>query len=373
MKILFIQYEFNQFSDFISLAYHCSAGIPAALRERGHEVDCVLMPHTARLELMASREDYDLALIDVVHGLCRFDSNTHQIPISPLLTLKQRGIPIAGLVIETLFHESDEHVDAMPRYRLQAITQSLLWLDALIAFDRNDAALLRSMGARVLWAPFSSSHPVGEDEVNFSNELVFVGTMYGKRQRFLQQAGLADQIKAGRIAYPSEFGDVHQKILALASANDALLTEDLFEHYRQLKYASFAHYTQFLKHLPLIINLPSIFRGIACRTVESLWLGRIVVSPRPRHPEERRLQDRVPHVLYQYDEHEPGSFADAIKAALNTGITPDQLEEVQTFLRGSPFDPLVQASNIVSFVSRSQDSQAIEQSYFRAPNYVPSL
>lgn len=365
MKILFIQYEFTQFADSVPLAYHCSAGIPAALRECGHEVDCVLMPHTARLEHLASQGEYDFALIDVVHGLCRIDTNTYQIPIPPLLTLKRRGIPVAGILIETLFHANGENADVMPQHRLRAIMQSMLWLDAFIAFDRHDAAMLRSLGARALWAPFASSDPSPGAEVTPSNELVFVGSMYGKRQRFLQQAGVADQIAAGRITYPAEFAEVHRKIMALATANDAMLKEDLFEHYRQLKHAAFAHYTQFLKHLPVIINLPSIFRGIACRTVESLWLGRIVVSPRPRDPEECRLQDSVPHVLYQYDEHEPASFAEAVNAALASKLTPEQYAEVQGFLQGSAFDPQTQASNLASFVTGAQESEAIEASYFR--------
>ncbi|QNA88518.1 hypothetical protein G4G28_08440 [Massilia sp. Dwa41.01b] len=364
MKILFIQYEFNQFSDSVSLAYHCSAGIPAALRDCGHEVDCVLMPHTARLELLASREHYDFALIDVVHGLCRMDANTHQIPIPPLLTLKQRGIPIAGIAIETLFHDHGENADVMPQHRLRAIMQTMLWLDAFIAFDRHDADVLRSMGVRALWSPFTSSDPSPGLEVNVSNELAFVGSMYAKRQRFLRQAGLAGQITAGRITYPDAFTEVHQDILALATANDPLQAEDLFEHYRQLKHAAFAHYTQVLKHLPLIVNLPSIFRGLACRTVESLWLGRVVVSPRPRHPEECRLQDSVPHILYQYDETEPATFAEAIEAARRSRVTPQQLDEVAAFLRGSAFDPLAQAANIADFVSRARDADAIEASYF---------
>jgi len=376
MKILFIQYEFNQFSDSVSLAYHCSAGIPAALRECGHEVDCVLMPHTARLELLASQGDYDFALIDVVHGLCRMDSNTHQIPIPPLLTLKRRGIPIAGILIETLFHDNGGHADVMPQLRLRAILQSMLWLDAMIAFDRHDADVLRSMGVRALWSPFSSSDPVPAADVNVSNELIFVGSMYDKRQRFLRDAGLGNRITAGRITYPGEFTEVHRQVLALAAANDATLKEDLFENYRQLKHAALGHYAQFLKHLPLIINLPSIFRGIACRTVESLWLGRVVVSPRPRHSEERRLQDSVPHALYQYDEDEPASFAQAIQAALDSKVTREQFEALDTYLRGSVFDPRTQAANFVDFISGAQDSEAIEASYFRsdaAARPTPSL
>lgn len=366
MKILFIQYEFNTFADSVSLAYHCSAGIPAALRACGHEVDCVLMPHTARLDMLARREHYDFVLVDVVHGLCRMDANTHQIPIPALLALKQRGIPIAGILIETLFHENGEHTDVMPQQRLRAIMQSMLWMDALVAFDRHDADMLRSMGARALWSPFTSSDPCPGIEATPSNELIFVGSMYGKRQRFLQQAGLAGRITAGRITYPNEFTEVHRQVLALASANDPMLKDDLFEHYRQLKHAALGHYAQFLKHLPLIINLPSIFRGIACRTVESLWLGRVVVSPRPRHPEERRLQDSVPHVLFQYDEEVPASFAQALQAALDSRTTAQQFAHVQDFLRGSVFDPQAQAANLVDFVSGTREADAIEASYFRA-------
>lgn len=364
MKILYIQFEFDQFAHSVSLAYHCSAGIPAALREAGHEVDCVLMPHTARLELLASQVDYDVALIDVVHGMCRLDASTYQIPIPPLLTLKQRGIPIAGLLIETLFHDGGEHAQAMPEHRLRAIMQSMLWLDAFVAFDRHDAEVLRSLGARALWMPFASSDPSPASTPAVSSTLAFVGSMYDKRQHFLRQAGLADHIAAGHITYPAEFAEVHRQIMALAGANDPLLADDLFEHYRQLKHAALAHYTEFLKQLPVIINLPSIFRGIACRTVESVWLGRVAVSPRPRHPDERRLQDRLPHVLFQYDEDAPGSFAQALQAALESRITPQQAAELQAYLRHSPFDPSVQAVNLASFLSGKHDAQAIEASYF---------
>lgn len=364
MKILFIQVEFDSFTSTLPWTYFCHIGMADALREAGHAVDFILSAQADQINVLANEEEYDLCIInDLVHGFASLDGSCNPVPLVALRALRKRSIPLVGVIIETIFHDEGERIyDTVQPVRKRIIDQASIWIDFIITYDKFDAEFLRDQGACALWTPFFSHPPPDIVAGEASDELVFYGGLYDKRQRFLIDAGVTDRVTGGYINYPSSFARLFEQTLTLAKDPEAqpALVADII---RNFKMAIFRRYAEQLLSHRIILNLPTIFKGIACRSVEAIVLARPSLISLPRHRDEILLLESFADVCIFYNENEPQNFSRMIDVAAERTFSSAELQSITRKAAASPFAPDQFAKNVADFVNGAEPVK-IEQSYF---------
>ena len=369
MNILFIQVEFKSFAASLPWTYWCHVGMAEALAGAGHQIHVVLTCQSVRLQQLANECDYDLVIVnDVVHGFGSVDAAVYPVPTGPLRILRERRIPMLGVLIETAFHGDGEAIhDVLHVVRSRAIDQASVWMDFFISYDRFDVDILRRRGVNALWTPFFSEAPADlREPANSTGELVFYGAMYEKRRRFLTDAGADHLVHGGYIRYPSEYSQMFDLLINTLPLPQTSL-QDSLEMVRIFKASVFHLYAQHLRANRLIINLPTIFKGVACRVVESVAMGQPSLSPLPRHPDERALLARLPkRMCMMYDDTQPAEFTRMLVEASRVVLEDSERTALLKFFRESPFSPARFAQHLTEFVGGARTALAIETGYLES-------
>jgi hypothetical protein len=366
MNILFIQVEFNHFAPSLPWTYWCHVGMAKALTDAGHRVDVVFTFQTRKLQELSFEGNYDLAILnDVVHGFSSTDAACFRTPMASITRLRERKVPVLGVVIETIFHGIEEQVhDVLHQVRRLAIEQAVQWLDFVVAYDRFDIQVLRSAGVNALWTPFFSESPPGHPLPDKpSNELIFYGAMYEKRKQFLIDTGTERILRGGYINYPETYTQIFEKLLFTLRLPETSVLES-FELTRLFKESVFQVYARHLRSQRLIVNLPSIFKGVACRVVESVAMCRPSLCPLPRHPDERALLMQIPRrACVLYDENKPELFASLLREASQIELDDGERAALSKHFQHSPFSPARFARHLTEFTGGTRAAPAIEAGY----------
>jgi hypothetical protein len=365
VNVLFIQVEFDRFAASLPWTYWCHVGMAKALADAGHRVDVVLSCQPERMQQLAADGGYDLAIVnDVVHGFGSTDAAVYPLPTAPLRRLRERGVPLLGVLIETAFHGAGEAVhDVLHVVRKRAIEQAAVWLDFVISYDRFDVDVLRSWDVNALWTPFFSQAPALPEPAEPAAELVFYGAMYDKRRRFLADAGAEHLVRGGYVHYPPAYAQMFERLLHTLALPQTSPAES-FELTRMFKASVFQLYAQHLLSHRLIVNLPAIFKGIACRVVESVAMGRPSLCPLPRHADERALLARLPgRACVLYDTEQPEAFTGLLQQASQIQLDDGERAALQQFFQQSPFAPARFAQHLAEFTGGARTAAAIEASY----------
>jgi hypothetical protein len=340
-------------------------GIALALRESGHNVDVIFTCQTELLIKLVSNRSYDIVLInDIVHGFSSLDKSARLIPISPLRVLREQRVKIVGILIESIFIDDTSLYDeTVYHLRKHAVEQAAVWLDFVISYDRHDVDVLRDLGVNILWTPFFSEVPNLATYPLPNSDLVFYGGMYPKRQRFLKDSGTENLISGGYIDYPAAYSEMFQRLIYTIQLTETS-HETSLELVSMFKKYVFHYYAQKLQNQRIIINLPSIFRGIPCRVVESIAMGRPFLCPKPRHPKEIALLKMLPdRTCMMYDENRPERFRDLLKEASSTDFQESGRIVLSRPYCQSPFSPKTFAVNFTKFISGEMTPTEIEASY----------
>ncbi len=365
MKILFIQVEFANFDHSLPWTYYCHMGIAESLKQAGHDVDVVFTHQMRRLDALSREGDYDLVMVnDVQHGFFEADHFRFALPEAPVQRLRARGMPVLGFLVESVFPDHGAmHTSELDKKRLQVVERMLPQLDFVVSYDLHDAEVMRQRGAAALWAPFCSARPPLARARVSAGKITFFGSLYKKRVDFVDAAKLRDRINAGFIDYPPEVAEKF-RIATMGLMHPGPPAVDAYALLREVKETVFRIYAENLLGQPVVLNLPTMFRGISCRTVEALALGLPSLSPRPRHPGERALLATFPvRACVLYDEGEPAAFGALLEDAVANPLSGSEQVALQSRFERSPFTPAAFASNLVAFASGQRPAAQIEAGY----------
>jgi hypothetical protein len=337
MRTLVIQREYAQVESSIPWSYSIRGDFYSALlRFCPTDVHYSLDPSETEkfLSSLTKASPYThLVFNDINHlNIWRSDYGvTHPSLSLALLKALRKNHTLVFRCVETLFHR-DDHDDVLNERRVTRLIYTLPFIDYLLVSDYGDyLSLLQNevRPDRIIYLPFTLSidvfsdlSKVNEIEINKPDiELLFIGSMYDKRTKFLLRSEFRSSIVIGQFS-DNHFNSVHNQFVShIASLPTKALTIQEWSDFEKARYDRFKLLCHVMRRAKVIVNLPAIYRGNACRVIESIASGSISVSPNPQFNEEKiRLKgERV----FLYEEAHISSFDQACSAALQTFREPD--------------------------------------------------
>jgi hypothetical protein len=248
-----------------------------------------------------------------------------------LLKALRKNHTLVFRCVETLFHRYDCD-DVLNERRVTRLAYTLPFIDYLLVSDYGDyLSLLQNevRPDRLIYLPFTLSVDVFSDlskanEIEITEpdiELLFIGSMYDKRTKFLLKSEFRSRIVIGQFT-DKHFNSVHNQFVSrIASLPSKALTNQEWSDFEKARYNRFKLLCRVMRRSKVIVNLPAIYRGNACRVIESLASGSISISPNPQLNEEKiRLKgERV----FLYEESDISTFDQACSAALQAFREPE--------------------------------------------------
>lgn len=256
----------------------------------------------------------------------------------------RRSKKLFGIINESVFHaDSESPRQPIDLVREKLLRQSIALLDGVITVDYYDFIYFRIIGVNVMYSPFASPYLGGLiPRVMLNSRPIFLGSIYPYRKRFLEMNSLCNKILVTNLALDLVAG--HKCCTEINRAVGNADNTSYFKSFDEFKFRQFRKYISALGGGGVVINLPSIFRGIACRMVECVQLNSYVICELPRTDFEVSLCSQFSNVIF-YKAEIIGDLADKINYAL-TGPSP-----IASKLENSIFDIRVRAKQIIDFIT----------------------
>lgn len=330
MRTLVIQREYNQVESSIPWSHSIRGDFYSSiLKFCPLDVHYSINPsETERFlsKLIVDSPYTHIVFNDINHlNIWRSDHGvTHaSISLGLLKTLKKNHTLVFRCV-ETLFHRYD-HEDVLNERRVTRLFYVLPLIDYLLISDYGDYLSLIQNEVRpdrLIYLPFTLSIDAFNDISKINEnahykpdiELLFIGSMYDKRMKFLSKSNFRSRVVIGQFT-EKNFNSIHSQFISkIAGLPSRALTVEEWNGFEKARYDRFKLLCGAMRRGKVIVNLPAIYRGNACRVIESLASGSISISPNPQLKEEKiRLKgERV----FLYEEDDISSFDQACSTAL---------------------------------------------------------
>lgn len=333
-KILLVTLELQDWKRARPWSYTGHLGFEEGLKNIG--VDCTVLPILAEVPTdspyswqyhapkLFQNQSFDQIWIWLVHAN----------PDPKFMDWVKHAAPVrVGVVCESLRYydyEIAEHPVYGPRW--QQFLDYTPYLTHALVFDEADEIELNRLGAvNTLFIPQAVPQqyiePLDAGPTNESErKAVFYGSLYGKRQRFLEHPFLKQHVTFPQQPVDSaEFAEVFDQLQATSLvelARGPVSLETLQKYIsclRSMRQESFRNWLSALKQWLATVNLPSYFKGHAGRVVESMAAGRPVLTW--KLPERPRTN---------------GLFNDGTEILLYEDWRPEQLAEKIVWLKNDP-------------------------------------
>jgi len=277
-------------------SYLISTGLFKALKHRYSDIDYI---SSDSQNLSEQLDKIDIVLVNDIHhafgnfgDVCGFDLD--------ILIKICRTKKAVGILNETVyFSDSQSDISSASLQRAKIVNQSIPLFHGIITADYSDYLFLNRSSVNVLYSPFAS--PIFKDAIP-RNALtcrpIFLGSLYQKRKTFLELNGLLDRLVVSNIAYDVEGGSICcEKIGGALNKNDTVEYFNCLDNYKSNQIRKFL---LALKASKIVVNLPSIFRGIPCRLVESAQLSSYILCEFPRTEFELSLCSGLSNIIFYH-------------------------------------------------------------------------
>jgi tetratricopeptide (TPR) repeat protein len=320
-KILLIPFECANWQNARAWSYTGYYAFEEGLRAAG--ADFFTLPAIGGLP-----SEHPASFLRYARDLCRgrqFDQAwiwiTHNDYHPDLFSWLREIAPVRlGVVMESLEHTPDELAvyTKLPGRRERVMTL-LRHMTDLLAFDENDAAAIpMELPLRAMWCPpIVPWRSVCEGvELPPPGPAVFHGTLYSpERQAFLKLPQLKTRLAKPRLPeedtnLPAQFDATQLQMLNQLNGDGRASVPCLELHLdrlRRLRRQFFGLWLRGLESAYATVNLPSIYKGYAGRVVESMAVGRPVISWMPPRARSRALFTPDEEILW-FDRKNPGEL-----------------------------------------------------------------
>lgn len=304
MKVFFCQvmadrHNLNYWEAFeLGWSYTISAGLVDSLRTHGAQAH--FLDSKCPLDADVFSKGDVLLINDLHHGFTNFGP-VGGAPMRLLSEAKSRGARIFGFLNETVFYSEGSAVrDPNWRTRQKIVSQIVPFLDGVITADYEDWVFLRNSTINALYSPFGAptvSHMGVEQRFD---RPIFLGELYESRLEFVRHEGLSDVILTAKLSLDPVSVRGFLESQSVPEFGE-LPGAEFFAAYKALKLSQYQRYLTTMAASPMVINLPSIFRGIPCRLLEAYSLSGRVLTELPRSPFERELLRKLNKNAAFYD------------------------------------------------------------------------
>lgn len=232
-----------------------------------------------------------------------------------------------GVLMESLRYTEEEIADS-GHYagRFDAVATQLRHMTHVLSYDECDVAeITRRLGLPArLYHLMLPAQLISAPATPDGDKLIFLGTVYPKRQRFLDREGVSDLVEIAhgpetKRGLDARFDEAHDHYLAKLAMGGATLADmqahvrALQEVRREILLAVFGVYrTGFA-----VANLPALFKAFPSRVLEAMAAGVPVITNRiTDRPETASLFEDGKDIFY-YDASAPGDFRRAAERLRN--------------------------------------------------------
>jgi len=351
MRILFIQAEYP----------NLEPSFPWAFSIRGDLIESMSL--FAKVDVLYSTEiqlnlnswllnyKYDAVFINDINHINFDDLEGYNIlSISQLLLIKEKKIKIIANSIETIFHTNKDYINIF-NARLSKFIKLHNFFDGFITYDYYDSLILTQMKINNFYRPFSLIKDNFLDLTNSPNSnfnLLFLGSIYAARVDFINQSIYKDQITFGTLDHSdSEISNSIFLKNILSLTIDTIEYQNLSTKLELLKKQYALLFLKTLSETKLIINLPSMFQGIPCRAVESIFSKSIFLVNYPRTSVETYFLKNITNCFF-YDAKSVENFDSTIT------FLKDNLNSLPSYnLETDFFDSTNIMKKIIYFIENS--------------------
>ncbi len=266
-----------------------------------------------------------------------------------------------GVLMESLRYAPQEIADIpVLGERFEAVAAQLRHMTHVLSYDERDVAEINEvLGIHSrLYHQMLPEAWVGQGEPSSGERMVFLGTGYGKRFRFLSQENLTDllQLLPGpeiALGQDARFDSLAARYLPLLAAGRAGRTEmdahaaDLQAVRRDVLRAVMGAYRGGFA----MVALPALFKSFPGRVIEAMAADVPVLMPRIKdRPQTSALFEDGRHVMY-YEDEKPGDIRRVAMrlrddAALRAHLTANARERVMKSLTSE-----VQVAGILDWIA----------------------
>lgn len=318
-----------------------STGLVKALKS---ECSDIIYITSDSIQLPKIIDSCEIVIINDLHHAFANSDGVHDLALEILVNVC-RNKKLYGIINETLFHSEDEILrNPLNINREKFIKQSIPLFHGLISADFFDCQYLKSISVNVLYSPFAAPSINGPKNIQAATpKPLFLGSLYPFRKQFLESNKMLDKILVSNIAFDFADADRCRNLL-----ENPLVKGDLasyFNCFDSYKINQFRNYILALGGSPIVVNLPSVFRGIACRLIECAQLGSYVISEFPRTQFEVELCSSLSNVIF-YDAEVVGDFEDKLNSI------PLTTTAIASNISNTVFDINVRAKLILDFISK---------------------
>ena len=321
-KLLFIQAEYIGIEPSLAWAYSVRGDLINSL-STFFEIDVLYSTESCHLlEKWCTEKEYSYIFINDISHL-EYD-NDLSLPLNVLLEQKNKGVKIIGNSIETILH-NNKILEHIYYHRLQKFEKYKFLYDLIICNDYLDSELMKKMNIKTLYRPFSLSEEFFNLNKNIDKkyELLFLGTLYPLRSSFIKRSEYLSQITLGNLNYSSDELIIIQQLKnSLKKISDISSYNSISKNIELIRKNYFIKMLNILSSSKIILNLPSIFKGIPCRVVESFFANTIFLSNIPRTSHEVNLMKNSNKCFF-YDENDISDFDAVIKNLKETDVNND--------------------------------------------------
>lgn len=319
MRILFVQHDMLVWASARAWAYTSHMAFVEGLRALGHEVEVILTAcWPAAREQVGGRRFDQVWINDVTHVLCRRPAAEAPPPLgeADFAWLASLAPVRIGIVMETLHYTAAEYAE-LPELaeRVPLMRRCVLpHVTHLCVVDEADVPAMEGLGVPTLWIPCHVPRRFFRTSlVDATLPAVFIGNAYARRAKYAHSAALRGLLEfrvspEHATALPSVFDQLHGEL------RPALLAQPFVaeDHHRfvdmahRVRAGLFERFLDGVEASSACVNLPSFVRAYAGRVIESMVVGRPVVSWRvPDRPmTERLFRDGETIVLFDGDDPE---------------------------------------------------------------------
>lgn len=320
-------------------SYLISTGLVKALKARYSDI--VYIPSDC-ITLAEQVEFCDIIIINDVHHAFGNIGDVCDLGLEILIKLF-RTKKTYGIINETLFEDGNQDaLQSINLYRAKLIKQCFPFFHGLITADYLDFQILKRASVNVLYSPFAV--PILKGSIRRktgSFRPLFLGSLYDKRRYFYEQNNLLDRVSVANIAFDmAAGGKCCDKIRSAVYDRDNV---GYFTNLDDYKFKQFRNYICALGAANIVVNLPSIFRGIPCRLVEAAQLNSYILCEFPRSDFEISMCSGLSNVIF-YRSDLVGDLLEKLDAiAALPEPNPSDISD-------SWFDIRVRSGNILNFI-----------------------
>lgn len=326
LKILLIMLEFPNWVLARPFGYMAQFGIVEGLRNIG--VDCTILPMIGTVPTDASASWLHHA--PSLFAGEKFDQvwlwTVHTVPDRKFLEWVASLAPVRlGLVPESLRYLPEE-IAQFPSLapRRGNFEEQLSYLTHAIVSDDADEIELRQIGkVKALWNPpaVPAAWIDAENDAEPRPQAAFFGSVYGKREGFINHPALAGLMAAPKspeesMELPGIFDQLQHLCHAKLGSGQGITRQSLesyVEALRAIRTESFSAFLSVLRGWTAIINLPSLLKGHSGRGAESMAVGSPSIAWYvPNRPRVNTLFEDGKEILL-FDGDNPESLAQKIR------------------------------------------------------------